>query len=155
MFSFVLWGGLVLLFVCCFAVHDLSVVFLLSTHDNLLSGTMTATIVMMSAASVQAKLHMIECWHFCCDVFESSGTFFCQPRSLGIFCQRKVGVSPDFRLHSHAFYYVDTNALSVCGVWCLDRATDGYDAITRLRPRPSWHASSVQPKKKRWTKTCH
>ena len=44
-----------MLFVCGSAVHDLSVVFLLSTHDNLLSGTMTATIVMMSAASVQKK----------------------------------------------------------------------------------------------------
>jgi len=43
-------GGIVVLFVCGSAVYDLSVVFLLSTHDNLLSGTMTATIVMMSAA---------------------------------------------------------------------------------------------------------
>ena len=31
-------------------VHDLSVVFLLSTDDNSFFGTMTATIVMMSAA---------------------------------------------------------------------------------------------------------
>jgi len=54
-FSVCLWGELVLLVVCCSAVHDLSVVFLLSTHDNLLSGTMTATIVMMSAAIVQKK----------------------------------------------------------------------------------------------------
>ena len=36
-------------------VHDLSVVFPLFTHDNQFSGTMTATIVMMSAASVQKK----------------------------------------------------------------------------------------------------
>ena len=44
-----LWDGACFL-VLLFVVHDLSVVSLLSTHDNLLFGTMTATIVMMSAA---------------------------------------------------------------------------------------------------------
>jgi len=39
-----------------FAVHDLSVAILLSTHDILLYGTMTATIVMMSAALGQKKM---------------------------------------------------------------------------------------------------
>ena len=53
-FLFVCGGGLVLL-VLLLAVQDLSVVSLLSTHDNLPSGTMTATIVMMSAASVKKK----------------------------------------------------------------------------------------------------
>ena len=44
-----LWDGACFL-VLLFVVHDLSVVSLLSTHDNLLFGTMTATIVMMSTA---------------------------------------------------------------------------------------------------------
>ena len=48
-FWFVCGGGFGFL-VLLFDVHDLSVVSFLSTHDNLLSGTMTATIVMMSAA---------------------------------------------------------------------------------------------------------
>ena len=53
-FVFVVGERLVLLFVCCSAVHDLSEVFLWSTYD-LLCGTILATIVMMSAASVQTK----------------------------------------------------------------------------------------------------
>ena len=54
-FCVCLSGGACFVVLCCSAAHDLSVVFLLSTHDNLLSGTMTATVVMMSAASVQKK----------------------------------------------------------------------------------------------------
>ena len=53
-FVFVVGERLVLFFVCCSAVHNFSEVFLLSTYD-LLCGTMLATIVMMSAASVQTK----------------------------------------------------------------------------------------------------
>ena len=50
------WGGVCFVAVCLvFAVHDLSVAILLSTHDILLYGTMTATIVMMSAALGQKK----------------------------------------------------------------------------------------------------
>ena len=50
-------GGVVLFVAVCFAVYDydLSVANPLSTYDILLPGTMTAAIVMMSAASVQKK----------------------------------------------------------------------------------------------------
>ena len=46
-------GGLVPCLLCF--VHDLSSVTVLSNRDNLILGTMTATIVMMSAAIVQKK----------------------------------------------------------------------------------------------------
>ena len=50
-------GGVCFVAVCrlVFAVHDLSVAILVSTQDILHYGTMTATIVMMSAALVQKK----------------------------------------------------------------------------------------------------
>ena len=58
-FLFLLVGGVVLFVAVCFAVYDydLSVANPLSTYDILLPGTMTAAIVMMSAASVQKKMH--------------------------------------------------------------------------------------------------
>jgi len=62
-------GGVCFVAVCLlvFAVHDLCVAILLSTHDILLYGTMTATIVMMSAALGQKKNCVDRCsfrWKF-------------------------------------------------------------------------------------------
>ena len=57
-----LWGGGVVPCLLGF-VHDLSSVTVLSNRDNFILGTMTATIVMMSAAIVQKKMLFCFCFH--------------------------------------------------------------------------------------------
>ena len=83
-FGCVCGGGLFCFFVLfVFAVHDLSVAILLSTHDNLLSGTMTATIVMMSAATVQKKNPDLAT-AFCSEALQLDAT-----RTYGSVCYRR------------------------------------------------------------------